>query len=346
MQYIPISDKVKNIAGQFRERLDKGTQGNYISPKQRLDELIAALQDATARQYVEWIRNKWDDLIIASPSTFGSYIREFERIIPTDKIAEQKVKISETDTRTGLTEIKERAFYPLIIDAMKYKYVQSVIYPDFITQLGIRTCVYCNAQYAFSVAGKNGYHNYELDHHMPKSKYPYLCTTFMNLQPSCSTCNRKKSDTEPLPDEELFQLFVNESDIKELSPVHFELDHASVAYYLTKSPDIKKLKINFSCPANPKLEKGFNQFFKISTLYQAHTDVAEELIWKSRIYNQVIIDDYKRIFKKLGFRDSDFARFILGNYELTTEIHKRPLSKMTQDIARQLHVPGICRAGK
>lgn len=179
--------------------------------------------------------------------------------------------------------------------------------------------------------------DYFLRRYKPKSLYPYLCTTFMNLQPSCSTCNKKKSDEVPPPDEEIFQLFVKESTVKSDSPVEFRLDNAGVIKYLI-DPNVKSLKIDFSCPGKPKLEKGYNHFFKISTLYQAHTDIAEELIWKSRIYNKVIIEDYKRLFTGLGFKNSDFQRFILGNYDQTEDILKRPMAKMTQDIARQLHL--------
>jgi len=199
--------------------------------------------------------------------------------------------------------------------------------------------VYCNAQYAFSVAGRNGYHNYELDHYKPKSLYPYLCTTFMNLQPSCSTCNRKKSDGVPSLDEEIFQLFVKESAVKSESPVRFRLDNAGVVKYILELK-VKSLKIDFSCPDNPKLEKGYNHYFKTNTMYQAHTDIAEELIWKSRIYSKVVIEDYQRLFAGLGFKERDFQRFILGNYDQTEDILKRPLSKMTQDIAEQLHIIG------
>lgn len=44
------------------------------------------------------------------------------------------------------------------------------------------------------MASKNGNGYYDLDHGKPKAKYPYLCTSFFNLQPACPSCNRKKSD--------------------------------------------------------------------------------------------------------------------------------------------------------
>lgn len=339
MKHIFITDKLQEKAKLFRKQLERGLRGNYNSPMQMLSALWNDLPDGSDEErYVELIQQKWQDLIIAEPSAFDGIIEEFEQIISGDEIKDRRVQMPVRNKETGAIEkYEDKRFYPLIVDAMRYDYVQSTIYPTFMRELGIRSCVYCNAQYAFSVAGHGGYQNYELDHYKPKSIYPYLCTTFMNLQPSCSACNRKKSNKLPKDDEELFQLFVRKEDVRSESPVAFELNSASLATYMA-DPKHESLKIDFSCPGNPKLEKGFNEFFKISTLYQAHTDVAEELIWKSRIYNRVVVEDYKRLFKQLGFRDSDFKRFILGNYDTVENIHKRPLSKMTQDIAKQLHI--------
>lgn len=338
MKYIPIKNKVTECAKSFRTELKLGVTKRYQTPESRLQALHDSLVDDTDKRYVRLIIRLWDKLIVATPERFKVIINAFNLIIPTEDIESRDVKILVKNKKTFRWRKKLVTLYKEIVKAMRYDYVQSKVYPKYMQELEIKTCVYCNAQYAFAVTDNQGYTNYELDHYMPKSKYPYLCTTFMNLQPSCSSCNRRKSNKELEDDEELFQLFVKEGSRDSDSPVNFSLDNASVATYLTKQKDCSVLKIDFSCPNNAGLEKGYNHFFRISTLYQAHKDVAEELIWKNQIYNRVIIDDYKRLFKELGFKDSDFIRFILGNYELTENIHKRPLSKMTQDIARQLHI--------
>ncbi len=338
MKHIYITDNIKQLAQQFRDLLAAGNRKGYTPPLTLLEQLEDKLIDSRDKQYVNTIIDHWEDLIVADSRDIDGYIELFNMIIPSEEMPKRLSKVQILDENTRKLRIVPRLLYKMIVEAMKYSYVQSSVYPQIISELGIRACVYCNAQYAFSVPGKYGYHNYELDHWKSKSKYPYLCTTFMNLQPCCATCNKKKSDEEPLADEEVFQLFVYQEDVKCESPVKFQLESGSVIKYLSKSEKDKKLTIQFSCPNNQKLEKGFNHFFKINTLYQAHTDIAEELIWKSQIYNRVIIEEYQKSFRKLGFRESDFKRFILGNYDQTQDIHKRPLSKMTQDIAKQLHI--------
>jgi len=322
MKHIIITKEIRDLAVEFRTQL-KTKRGNYIPPIEKLAALKSRLTKSIHKQYVQLIIDKWDDLIIAKPEDFSSLENSFCAIIATNDISKEETQ-------------KDILLYPQIIDAMRYDNVQSTIYPNYITKLGIKTCVYCNAQYAFAVTGRKGYINYELDHYMPKSKYPYLCTTFMNLQPCCPKCNKKKSNKEPDPNtEEIFELFKPEGE--PVVPRLFNLDNASIATYMASAKS-KDLKILFDYPGNPKLKNGYENFFQISTLYQAHKDVAEELIWKQKIYNHIIRDIYKEQFKVLGFKDIHFNRFILGNYDKADDIHKRPLSKMVQDVAQQLKI--------
>lgn len=319
---ITIDDNIRTMAKSFRKELKEG-HGTYVSPLTKLSELKDKLSGAP-KQYVQHIIDKWEELLIAEPKDFiAQWEKEFNAIIPTKDI--DTVKTPE-----------DELLYDKIVEAMRYDYVQSRIYPQYMAQLEIKTCVYCNAQYSFAVKGALDYINYQLDHYLPKSKYPYLCTTFMNLQPCCPKCNQIKSNRVPNPsEEELFQLFT--ADANPVSPVKFSLPRLGIARYMV-SLDSKDLMIKFDCPGNQKLLNGYNRYFHVSDLYQAHRDVAEELIWKQKIYNRIFIDIYKDQFKRLGFKDSHFARFILGNFEQPKDIHKRPLAKMTQDIAEQLEI--------
>lgn len=323
MKHIEINKDVLKIAREFRT--DLGTKKHrYIPPKGELLALYESLKDPVQKEYVKKILNDWSKLIIATPDQFPGIIKDFEIIISEQQLA--TIFVGETK------------FHKVIEDAMRYDRVQSHVFPKCMKKLGIRTCVYCNAQYAYYVEGEDeNYQNYDIDHLLPKSKYPYLCTSFFNLQPSCPSCNRKKSDNKQECDKKLFQLYVPMGSL--VDPVSFRLEASSLVKYLTDSKkDEEVIKILFSCPNDKELENGFNHYFHISSMYQAHKDIAVELLWKSRIYNKTFKDYYIKQFKKLGFKESDFKRFILGNYDTVENIHKRPLAKMTQDIAKQLGI--------
>ncbi len=328
MRRIFIDGTIRQMAKDFRTDLCNSSYGR-ITPLSGLIRLKNILADANQIDYVEAIISNWDDLIIAEPDT---YITEweplFDSIIPKAQIETATYETTETDNQ-GNTQKVTHTFYKSVVAAMRYDYVQDTVYPKYMSKLHIKTCVYCNAQYAISV---EGYINYELDHALPKSKYPYLCTTFMNLQPSCSRCNKSKSNKEEDATRTLFRLYTTKQN--DIDPMQLRLDSASLAKNL--SDPKQKLSINFSCINDTKLEKGQNEFFHIKKLYQAHTDVAEEIVWKSRVYDSIALDNYKKTFTKLGFTESQFRRFILGNYAEKEDVHMRPLAKLIQDIAKQL----------
>ena len=269
MRRILIDDRVRGIAKSFKDFLENGLGGKYKAPKTHLGELANnSLLNPQQKQYVQLIISEWDNLIVLEPP-FDVTIQKFESIFATDKIATEEL---------GNNPKSPILLYKEIVKAMRYDYVQEKVYPKIIDQLGIKTCVYCNAQYAFSYDnGKDSFQNYEIDHWMPKSKYPYLCTSFFNLQPSCPKCNKSKSSKDDiLP----FCLYTH--DGSKLNPFDFSILHLSCAQYLA-THDRDMLRIIFSSK-EPGLKDNMDTLFHISTQYQAHKDVVEELIWKKQIY--------------------------------------------------------------
>lgn len=67
---------------------------------------------------------------------------------------------------------------------------------DLIQKLGVNTCPYCGRAFTTTVKrAKEGYiRDNQLDHHYPKSRYPWLALSIRNLIPVCATCNRLKAD--------------------------------------------------------------------------------------------------------------------------------------------------------
>jgi hypothetical protein len=192
-----------------------------------------------------------------------------------------------------------------------------------IKEIGIKTCVYCNAQLALTIdlrritrgKRKGDYirkGNFELDHFYPKSKYPFLATSFYNLIPCCSNCNKSKSDNESN-----FHLYTENDELES-----FMLSDLAIKFESTNGDE--------------ELLTNHQELFRISEIYDTQKDIAEELIHKSKAYTcaykKSLVRGFKSIFPDIAIID----RLIVGNYTEPNDIHKRPLSKFTQDIARQL----------
>lgn len=221
-----------------------------------------------------------------------------------------------------------------IEDAMNYKAFRSSAKASwFCDKLNLKSCLYCNAQFALTV-GKDGVKKkllFQLDHFFNKNRYPFLSLTLGNLIPSCSTCNISKSKTSFN-----FSTHIHPYLDDCNSKFRFKLNEDNALEYLLNSRDEKLLK--------PELEIYDQRFrehariFSIENIYAKHTDIVEELLLKSLYYNDSKKEELKRQFNSLHFDDSVLDRFILGNYSLDSEINKRPLAKLYRDIGQQLKI--------
>ena len=76
--------------------------------------------------------------------------------------------------------------------------------------------------------------------------------------------------------------------------------------------------------------------FKLEMIYNEHKDYAIELYVKSKLEYSIKFRDYLKSFEGFSFSENELDQFIIGNYSEVENIHKRPLAKFQQDIARQL----------
>ncbi|KOY87851.1 hypothetical protein AD998_18445 [bacterium 336/3] len=193
---------------------------------------------------------------------------------------------------------------------------------ELVKELGMQVCPYCNRNYIRNLQEKR---TCEFDHFYPKEAYPFLAMSFYNLIPSCKTCNQTLKgskeisinpyDTDFFEEKFSFKLKIKKASFYHDSKQGFELDFTEVK---------NKLQENFTV-------------FEIENLYNQHKDIILELIQKQVTYSDDYIDDlFKRYEGTLFKNREDVLRHIGGNYVSEENFHKRPLSKLTHDIAEDL----------
>ncbi|MEK6513402.1 hypothetical protein [Myroides odoratimimus] len=227
-----------------------------------------------------------------------------------------------------------KEFKNKILKALGYSDLRSSFYPKYFNDIGIKACVYCNSQLTI-VARKNEKGElsakFQVDHYIPKDKYPFLSISLFNLYPSCASCNVVKRVKEVN-----FSLYKTHPKGKVISSdFKFSLEPNIVSEYLLHK-NKEDIEISFE---EPEVEDGFKTFedtFHIQGIYNTQKDLVEELIVKSQMYNEKYIDTLQSSFSSLKLNPSLFKRTIVGNYTEDKDIHKRPMSKFTMDIARQL----------
>lgn len=200
----------------------------------------------------------------------------------------------------------------------------------FVELLNLRTCPYCNRNY-ISVIEKNDLNDKqtrpELDHFHPKSIYPFLAINYYNLIPSCSTCNKLKSD---------------DNSLKLLHPYDDDINKINITYWLNdmKFYNVKSIKdLTFGSEKSIEIEienmpNSNKKVFQLERLYQEHTDIVIELILRHLHYPQSYIEE----LSSFGYNKEEIYRFIFSNYLNEENLSKRPLSKLTKDIAEELNL--------
>jgi hypothetical protein len=196
---------------------------------------------------------------------------------------------------------------------------------DFIKGFDINTCPYCNRNYIVSLSNKKIVKP-EIDHFYPASIYPLFAISFHNLIPSCQSCNGYFG-----------KHFKDSYDIKLRNPYKIKNNDFVFSFKVKNISIINPLsgKSSIDIIFKKKIDSN-SEVFNLENYYKIHDDHILELIIKSRTKYS---ENYKNSILKLSkykLSISEMNRMILGNYSLEKEQHKRPLSKLYQDIGREL----------
>ena len=335
MRRIKIDSTLEAKVNEFCNQLFiEGRQDNFGQPMERLAKLkqtISGYKVEKKKLYIQKIIDNYHRIIRAKPAEQLQLIKEFDEVLPCTEFYDPKKKKPN----------EENSFYTKVVEAMRYEDLRKKDILPMLKEVGIKACVYCNAMLTVvldqtymkgkrkkKVLDQPAKANLELDHFHPKSKYPFLCTSFYNLYPCCGNCNRSKHDKDAK-----FQLYTEDDN---LDAFKFSLTGESVVKYWQKR-DINEIKIQFeTLPGNDELLKNHNELFCIPQIYDTQKDLAEELIHKAFVYNKSYKTDLQKNFNELFPDKLIIKRLLIGNYDKPEEIHKRPMAKFTYDIAKQL----------
>ncbi len=270
--------------------------------------------------------NKWTISLLEINKLLKDKLKSYPKEIDLEKLITLDYKglyglkdfIDNNKDLTELTETQKDYFYTL------YKRLKK---PEYIKDLDITVCPYCNRNYIFNFKKIDSLEaTAQLDHFFDKSTYPYFSVTIFNLVPSCQTCNQRKSKKTDV----IYHPFSESLN----DDVKFKLKLKDSKFYYDKN----SLKI--VTEVNKNKEKVVNshiETFNIQNLYNEHKDIVLELIQKAQIYNESYIDELYQKYEGTLFKNrEDVLRHITGGYIEDKDINKRPLSKLIKDISEEL----------
>lgn len=204
--------------------------------------------------------------------------------------------------------------------------------------LNLKSCVYCNRAYTFSISRKHEkITRPELDHFISKAKNPLLALTFKNLIPSCSVCNGDLKFEADIMDACILNPYEENSKHQFM---HFSYRPLTYEGAMGITDEIEIEVHNMASEQTREWIHVKNQIemFEHKTVYNEHRDIAQDLIKKRWISNNRYLELVTAPFKGFEIGIEEAYQLAFGNFYDESEFAKRPLAKFTKDIAQQLNL--------
>ena len=314
-------NKAKSVQEFFKVEIEE----QRSSALQKLQAINANIFDQAEQTYLNNVITQFQDISFLTKSPLEiEAIKGMVGSLPAN---------SRFETVNGVLKPMKKQLTHFIQNALNYTNCRDKFYPKYFRKIGIKSCVYCNSQLTVVITKKNNEIDarLEVDHHYPKSDFPFLSISLFNLYPCCASCNKRKSST-PIN----FFLYTDITSKLSKSDYNFKITKSSECDYLV-TKDAESIEILFNDVSTTVAgHQSLQNMFSIKEIHDTQKDIIAELIVKNQIYNESFKDILQKSFSKLSLSQNDFDRVIVGNYTKEKDIHKRPFSKLTMDIAKQL----------
>ncbi|MGE6755534.1 hypothetical protein ACQKFO_19135 [Rossellomorea sp. NPDC071047] len=328
MMKIDLTQEILNKHYAFGIGMEKN-QTQRISCKDKLNEKIQSAKDLDVKKLLVFLKNNIKEILIGTPEVLYSIISAVNK--------RKLFLLNNNKTKwNDFMEICKDVFvkdYDQFVDRELGLYDYWSAY-KYLQELDVTICPYCNSQFVFHYYTDEGKSRPVLDHYFSKSDYPYLAISIQNLIPCCKVCNSdfkgtKKMEYNLNPFKEGFEdmaYFEKRIHKKE------NLDHYSSIIGESTNYDII---INFNRAPRALKEKikRNSQLFHIEDIYNSyHKRYLNDLIIKSRIYNELYLSQLSETFNKLFNNHTEMKKHLIPD---ENEMNKVILSKLTKDIVQR-----------
>ena len=328
MVKIEIDDTVRSFALVYSQRV----MATCADVEKKLAELGTFVADnnnwndkSAITDYINLLIADYPKVLTLEPIEWKQYIDKYKEVLKR----EPNMLTTEVAYRQTKKKALKGKLYERIIECLQYAKAR-VILGGIHQQMGLKTCVYCNA---IPTTSNNGEVFYQMDHYLPQSLYPFLGTCFYNLQPSCDVCNdhKKTQDCD-------FGLYVNSEQHKELSPFRFvpKIESLDGPYPRCEEIQFRGKEANVT-----KESQAHEEMFHINNLYAGYKDEVSALYTDAYKMNPSMVEVNAACWG-IPATKKDVLAYMSGHLSLEEkDIHKKTLTKLKQDTIKQLKEGGV-----
>lgn len=291
----------------------------------KFDQQLSQKLPAVQQEFLQFLYSKLDEILIGDPDKLSQIIEE-AKTYPAFQRNTKKLKAS-----------LEKIFdYELFSKKQSQKGWNAYW---LAAQFGVDTCPYCNRLYTHTVSNeKKDIIRPQFDHFWDKATYPFLAVSLYNLIPSCNVCNSNLKGKAKFSTDTHLHPYLHGFD----NEVRFFLNIHDLSFF-AGNIQAGTIDFLFSDEQSTIAQKAQNNIrdFKLRELYAQHLDYVHEQVNRSLVYSPEYLDSLFKQFEGTLFRSqSDLMRFITASYIDDSDLQKRPLSKLTKDIAQQFGLEG------
>lgn len=328
MVKIEIDDTVRSFALVYSQRV----MATCADVEKKLAELGTFVADnnnwndkSAITDYINLLIADYPKVLTLEPIEWKQYIDKYKEVLKR----EPNMLTTEVAYRQTKKKALKGKLYERIIECLQYAKAR-VILGGIHQQMGLKTCVYCNA---IPTTSNNGEVFYQMDHYLPQSLYPFLGTCFYNLQPSCDVCNdhKKTQDCD-------FGLYVNSEQHKELSPFRFvpKIESLDGPYPRCEEIQFRGKEANVT-----KESQAHEEMFHINNLYAGYKDEVSALYTDAYKMNPSMVEVNAACWG-IPATKKDVLAYMSDHLSLEEkDIHKKTLTKLKQDTIKQLKEGGV-----
>lgn len=268
----------------------------------------------------------YEKILSMKPDYMMEFYRTWSRKFP---ITQNGVSIYEIDGKPGLRSNTELScMLKRIFDYDNFS-DKSCTWEwnayKFAKELGVEVCPYCGRQFISTViAEEDGSAKAdkdlkiirsELDHYVPKAKFPMFALSFYNLIPSCHFCNASIKHVKELSvDKHIHPYIESDADF-------------SFVYKMSEG----KIDLSYQNDADKKVENTC-EFFRLKEIYQSHVDIAERYYKEAGEFSKSLLNEYQSFLEVNLGRSVTKKEIFLRKFRISEETENEMIGKFRHNI--------------
>lgn len=206
----------------------------------------------------------------------------------------------------------------------------------FVMQMDVKVCPYCNRNYITPLMMKDAKERGDLDHFLPKSKYPFLAMSIYNLVPCCKVCNLSLKARQDFSYEKNVSPYEQEAIEEAYKFTYIPHSYEDIYSQIDKKIDICIQYSLDNADLSDRLKNNMNTF-KIKEIYGYHSDVIRRMIIQKCIYPKEYLETIEKNYKCIFNGEESDMQNIIFDLPSKSKIKNTILGKLKFDIMKELN---------